>query len=569
NVISGSTITLPSVPVREGYTFEGWYTDTELTKIFDEDSIITSNMNIYGKWNKEIEYYTVDFYKTGEDTEIYHSANVISGSTITLPSVPVREGYTFEGWYTDTELTKIFDEDSIITSSMNLYGKWKEENTHPDKPSRPSRPTRPTKPAEPTVSVNKPVVKTNSDIETTLISQNISQTADITKDTAILKVKGNTVNEVVASIKELEENNSQDKYESVIEFTSELPKDSKGKNIKESNVEFNKININKIVEETKADVLLSTEVADIKFSNDALKNIINQAEGLKLNVTAQAVDKKELTDKVQKAVNEYPIYKFEVASNNENISNVDNSEVTISIPYELTKDKNPQNIVINHISEDGKFELVKDCYYNEESGKITFKTSDFSTYVIGYNDVEFNDISTKWSKDYINFVAARNLFSGTGNKVFNSEMTMTRGMFVTVLGRLEGIDTSRYSETRFSDVDINDYYGTYVQWAKEKGIVNGVGNNKFAPNENVTREQMAAILVNYVEKTNKDLNDVTKNNKFTDDEEISNYAKNAVKQMKKWGIIKGKNNNEFDPQGNATRGEVAKVITEFIINSIK
>ncbi|WP_281818714.1 endo-alpha-N-acetylgalactosaminidase family protein, partial [Vallitalea longa] len=75
NIISGSTLTLPSVPVREGYTFEGWYTDTELTKAFDEDSIITSNMNIYGKWNKEIEYYTVDFYKTGEDTEIYHSAN--------------------------------------------------------------------------------------------------------------------------------------------------------------------------------------------------------------------------------------------------------------------------------------------------------------------------------------------------------------------------------------------------------------------------------------------------------------------------------------------------------------
>lgn len=109
----------------------------------------------------------------------------------------------------------------------------------------------------------------------------------------------------------------------------------------------------------------------------------------------------------------------------------------------------------------------------------------------------FDDTVSHWAKDAIDFVVEKGLFNGTSQITFSPDNSMTRGMFVTVLGRMHGADISKYKTVSFTDVDTSQYYAPYVAWAAENKIVSGIGSNRFAPGNTVTREQAAAMLANY------------------------------------------------------------------------
>ena len=141
---------------------------------------------------------------------------------------------------------------------------------------------------------------------------------------------------------------------------------------------------------------------------------------------------------------------------------------------------------------------------------------------------------------------------------------MTRGMFVTALGRLANADVSGYEKSRFTDVKSDDYHMGYVEWANKNNIVKGIGDGKFAPDQSITREQMAVILQSYAKAIGFTLPKVHAENTFADSAKIGAYAKDAVKQMQMAGIISGKNSNLFDPQGTATRAEVSAVLRRFV-----
>ena len=137
-------------------------------------------------------------------------------------------------------------------------------------------------------------------------------------------------------------------------------------------------------------------------------------------------------------------------------------------------------------------------------------------------------------------------------------------MFVTALGRLANADVSGYTKSSFTDVKGDAYYMGYIEWASKNNIVNGVGNGRFAPDQSITREQMAVIMQNYAKVIGFTLPKVHVENTFADSTKINTYAKEAVKQMQMAGVISGKNSNLFDPQGTATRAEVSAVLRRFV-----
>lgn len=142
-------------------------------------------------------------------------------------------------------------------------------------------------------------------------------------------------------------------------------------------------------------------------------------------------------------------------------------------------------------------------------------------------------------------------------------------MFVTVLGRLYERSYGIVSGTsNFNDIDVNDYYAKYVEWANENGVIKGIGNNKFAPDENVTREQMAVIMLNFAKLLNKA--DVTENPlAYTDSASISAWAIDGAIYCQETNIIKGRNGVNFAPQENTTRAEVAAVVDRLIKTIMK
>ncbi len=185
----------------------------------------------------------------------------------------------------------------------------------------------------------------------------------------------------------------------------------------------------------------------------------------------------------------------------------------------------------------------------------------------------FKDIKAEnWfvSNGAIDFAYNMKLFNGTNTNTFSPDMSMNRGMFVTVLGRLHGVDTTAISaKTKFTDVNSSEYYAKYVKWASDNGIVNGTGTTTFSPLANVSREQICAMMVRYCNFAGITLKNVNTPMTFRDASKISDYAKAAVAACQKGGIVNGKDGGMFDPQGKATRAEVATIMMNFYNNYVK
>ena len=248
------------------------------------------------------------------------------------------------------------------------------------------------------------------------------------------------------------------------------------------------------------------------------------------------------------------------------IANLNGHIISVRLPYTPAKGEQTGNLYAVYVDDAGKVEWITKSSYNASLKAVVFETSHFSVYGVGYKTFvpAFTDITGHWAADNILFAASRGLLSGTSDTTFSPDTGMTRGMFVTALGRLAGINPDSYQTGKFTDVKADAYYAPYVNWAAQTGIVEGVTATTFAPDTNINREQMAVIMKNYAAKLGYDLPQTLKAVTFADNTQISSWAKDAVKSMQQAGILTGKNENKFDPKGTATRAEVATVLRRFV-----
>ena len=248
------------------------------------------------------------------------------------------------------------------------------------------------------------------------------------------------------------------------------------------------------------------------------------------------------------------------------IANLNGHTISVRLPYTPANGEQTGNLYAVYVDDAGKVEWITKSSYNASLKAVVFETSHFSVYGVGYKTFvpAFTDITGHWAADNILFAASRGLLSGTSDTTFSPDTGMTRGMFVTALGRLAGINPDSYQTGKFTDVKADAYYAPYVNWAAQTGIVEGVTATTFAPDTNINREQMAVIMKNYAAKLGYDLPQTLKAVTFADNTQISSWAKDAVKSMQQAGILAGKNENKFDPKGTATRAEVATVLRQFV-----
>ena len=178
----------------------------------------------------------------------------------------------------------------------------------------------------------------------------------------------------------------------------------------------------------------------------------------------------------------------------------------------------------------------------------------------------FTDVSeSDWFFNDVKFVYQNGLMNGTSATTFSPEGTTSRGMIVTILWRMAGSPDmeDKIWGYPFADVDATAYYGTAVYWARLNGIAGGYDDATFGPNDPITREQMAAILYRYAQYKGYDVSAKADLNKFTDADEISNYALEALQWANAEGLINGKGDGVLDPKGQATRAEAAAILTRF------
>ena len=205
----------------------------------------------------------------------------------------------------------------------------------------------------------------------------------------------------------------------------------------------------------------------------------------------------------------------------------------------------------------------------DEDGRVTIPFSHASQYAIvidthSYAAVDVSDLfidvaPNAWYKDAVQYAYAGGLMTGVSADAFAPEQTTTRAMIVSILARLEGVTSAQAAG--FADVN-DEWYATAVNWAANVGVVNGYEDNTFRPNQPITREQLAAILMNYSAYKGQDVSARADLDNYTD--QPSAWATETMSWAVAEGLISGVTADQLQPQGNATRAQVAAILQWFL-----
>ncbi len=225
--------------------------------------------------------------------------------------------------------------------------------------------------------------------------------------------------------------------------------------------------------------------------------------------------------------------------------------------YSITTDKGFKisDVLVDGVSVGAVSSYTFDSVYSDHTITASFKEIEVPN---PFSDINKND----WFYDSVMFVLKKGIMTGSSPNTFSPDDTTTRSMLVTVLYRLSG-DTGSHSST-FSDVVSGSWYEKAVAWAAESGITSGVGGGKFAPEDNLSREQLAVMLYNYAKSKGYDIS-AGGNTQMTynDAAGISDYAYTALRWACGMGIIKGDGGN-LNPKSFASRAEVAAMLERLI-----
>ena len=214
-------------------------------------------------------------------------------------------------------------------------------------------------------------------------------------------------------------------------------------------------------------------------------------------------------------------------------------------------------------------------WYSERSltNKVSgvYLTKDMTVYALwrvdenpGTGANPFTDVSEKdWFYGDVMFVYENGLMLGTSKTLFSPYGTATRGMMATILWRMEGSPAPK-GKNSFTDVEAGKWYADAITWTAENSIFAGYGKDKFGPDDSITREQLAAIFYRYAGYKGYDLTVKGNLDKFKDADKVTDYAKMAMQWAVSSGLVKGKSGNLLDPQGTATRAEIAAMLHRFI-----
>mgnify|MGYP002608520787 CR=1 FL=1 len=545
----GATLPAADDMTYTGHTFKGWYDNENLTgsPVTAIGGTEMGNKEYWAKW--EANTYTVTFYPNGGSVNPVAATTDSSGKLSSLPT-PTRGGnYRFDGWYTEQTGGIKVTLNQVYTADTTLYAYWiytsgsssSEDRDDPsdnafitDRPNK-DNPTTPT-----TAKSNS--VKVDSEGNAVITRSIVADVISVAQTDSIKH--GNTKNGIAVVV------------------PVEISKALAGVQITLKADALDKL----VSSGVKRFTIDTDSMADFGFMLDTLKELNRQTTGdLILKMKKTAVTSQE----VETAIGNRPVYDitlWEVKNGKETAVNLSGKTVSIAIPYTPAKNEQPGNLYAVYVDENGNVQWISKSSYNMDQKAVIFVAEHFSIYGIGYKNQipAFTDVNNHWAKDNMLFVVSRGLLSGTSATTFSPNTGMTRGMFVTALGRLAGVDPTDYQASMFTDVKEDAYYAPYVNWAAKTGVVSGTTDTTFAPDTNINREQMAVIMKNYATKLGYTIPKTLEVVNFADSAGISSWAKEAVKSMQQAGILAGKTNNCFDPAGTATRAEVATVLRRFV-----
>ncbi|ACL77311.1 S-layer homology domain-containing protein [Ruminiclostridium cellulolyticum] len=474
------------------------------------------------------------------------SGSYAAGATITLVA-SANSGYVFSSWTSNAGGTFVNANSASTTFTMPAASVTITANFTYSSGSGGGGSVMPTPTPEPV---------TTKDGNATTVSTSVKATTDSTTGTATASVEASAFNSLTDKAKEAETSGQKAVVEikvgvaaNTTAVTVEIPRDA----------------FNKVAEETKADVKVDAGIGTVTFNTKAVESISGAVNAGNISISITKVDASTLTSEVQARVSERPVFDFSVKSGSTDISNFRGGNAKISIPYTLKPGEKENSVVVYYIDNTGNLKTVRGRY-DPTTRTVNFTTSHFSQYAVGYNEVNFKDVAAKaWYNEAVGFMSARGIVNGVGSGKFAPANSVTRADFLIMVMNSYGIEIDTTITDNFADAS-NKYYTKYLGTAKRLGLVSGVGENKYAPEATISRQDMFAILYRALDKLGElPTGTIGKSlGSFSDAGDIAGYANDAMKLFVETGTISG-DGSKLTPKATSTRAQAAQVLYNLLL----
>ena len=499
---SGMTVTIPAAPSREGHTFTGW-SDGTSTYQAGAKVEITSDTKFTAQWTKDTVNYTVTVTTSPAEGGTVNGGGTFAEGTQVTVTATANDGYTFVAWQEGG--TKIENAGASYTFTVNdnctltaIFEKEPEPTPDPT----------PTPTPDPTPSGPSTGDSTGwDDIRDEL--ENAENGDEITIDMG-------DETKVPAEI-----------FESLA-----------GKDVE---ISFDLGDIQWSV--NGADIPTDTDFTDLDLGVNL------DTSGIPVNV-------------INTITGEVGTVQMTLAHDGEF-----GFTMTLTAPLGVENAGYWANLY--HYDEDADQLTFETAAEIDADGSVTLPMSHASQYAIvidthSHATVDVSDLfidvaPNAWYKDAVQYAYDNGLMTGVSATEFAPEQTTTRAMIVSILARLENVTTAEAAG--FADVD-DEWYATAVNWAANVGVVNGYEDNTFQPNTAITREQLAAILMNYAAYKGEDVSNRADLTSYTD--QPSTWAEEAMQWAVAEGLISGVTNDQLQPQSSATRAQVAAILQRLL-----
>lgn len=444
-------------------------------------------------------------------------------------SIPFRAGYTFLGWTYggQSRPTRYVRLPAGFTGDLVLCANWEPEYDDPAPVIPAPRPSGTEEPSAP----QKPAIKVSTSDETnnTTVTTAVPD-AVVTGNTAVSTVTGEMGREIVSQ--------AVDRGSATVVIAPEMPE-----GVTRTEVSLPAETVGEIAGKTEARLQVVTPVASVTIPHQALSDLA--AEGGQVTVSA------EQTGSMVEVV---------VAANGSQVKEL-NGGLEVRIPQ---TDCGPGAVAML-VHEDGTMTVVRQSVAGSDGQSITVPLDGSARVIIMDNSRSFADIpASSWAAGAVAFASSHELMNGTEEGVFDPNASMTRAMLATVLHNLEG-NPPHGAGSVFPDVSAGAWYAEAVSWAAGNSIVSGYADGSFGPLDPITREQLAVMLYRYAGSPAAEAS----LDGFADAGAIGGYARDAVAWAVASGVMKGKGGAVLDPQGTATRAEVAQMLLNFMSASVK
>ena len=254
------------------------------------------------------------------------------------------------------------------------------------------------------------------------------------------------------------------------------------------------------------------------------------------------------------------IFEFSIMAGGEQVTEFEPS-ITAAFPYYIQNAGNSKRVIVcRYDTASGKW-IPVGGKADPETGTIAFSAGHFSSFAAFETTISFEDVTSSWAKLPVEILASRRVINGRNSKVFDPLGKITRAEFTAMIVRSLYLKPAAFKGV-FKDVAETSWYAEIVETAASLSLINGIGNGLFAPEKNISRQELAVIAYRLHMNRNKGMDsskEVLLKHSFSDEKEIADYAKDAVSFMASMGIMVG-DGEKFSPKATATRQEAAVVL---------